>query len=166
MILTGQQIFEQKLVTGLKDADGQIQPCGIDFTLKKIAIWTSAGCLDFDNSKRLLSETKTINFDKAGKVILKKGGYLVEFNEVVTLPNNVMATVQTRSSLFRCGAAFVAGVIDPGYHGVIGGLLQVWNEQGIILYKDAKLVQWVFAKLDQNSDKEYQGRYLNATAII
>jgi len=166
MILTGNQIVELSLVENLLDLENQVQPCGIDFTLKKVAKWISDGTLDFDNSKRLLSLTETIEFTNEDRLFLPKGGYLIEFNETVKLPNNIMATVQTRSSLFRCGASFVAGVIDPEYSGAVGGLLQVWNEEGINLYKNAKLVQWVFAKLDKPVTKGYTGKYQNSKTII
>jgi dUTP pyrophosphatase len=166
MILSGKQIIQENLVTDLLDLENQIQPCGVDFTLKKLAIWTSSGSIDFDNSHRILSNTNVVEFDHEDRLILKQGGYLVEFNEMVSLPKNVMATVQTRSSLFRCGASFVAGVIDPGYKGAVGGLLQVWNKKGITLYRNAKLVQWVFSRLEKSSDSKYSGRYQNAKTII
>lgn len=166
MILSGKQIIELDLVNNLINEVEQTQPCGIDFTLKAVAKWVSDGSLDFDNSKRKLADKETLPFDKENRIFLPKGGYLIEFNETVTLPKNIMATVQTRSSLFRCGASFVAGVIDPEYSGAVGGLLQVWNEEGINLYQNAKLVQWVFAFLDEEAEKGYSGKYQNAKSII
>jgi dUTP pyrophosphatase len=166
MILSGTQIIQENLVTNLINSDLQVQPCGIDFTLKKVAIWQTAGSLDLDNTHRILSETKILEFDSEEKIFLAKGSYLIEFNEIVQMPADVMATVQSRSTLFRVGATFSAGVIDPGYTGAIGGLLQVHNELGIILYKNAKIAQWVFSRLEKPSENLYSGRYQGASGVV
>ena len=166
MPISSSQIIELNLVQNMIDQKHQVQQCGIDFTLKKVAIWTSSGSLDFDNSKRVLADTKVLEFDNNDKVVLPKGTYLVEFNETVTMPNDIMASSHSRSSLFRLGATFTAGVIDPGYTGAVGGLLNVLNENGITLYKNAKIAQWVFERLDQPSDNPYSGKYQGAGEVV
>lgn len=49
-----------------------------------------------------------------------------------------------RSSLFRSGALLSAGVIDSGYNGAVGAVLQVMNPHGLLLFRDARLAQMVF----------------------
>lgn len=158
MILSGTQAINQGLVTGLVDVSLQTQQCGVDFTLKKVANWTTAGTIDFDNTNRVIAENEAIEFVD-GKVFLSQGTYFIEFNETVHLPNNIMATVQTRTSLLRSGAGVVGGAIDPGFSGVIAVVLEVWNEQGITLYRNAKIAQWIFARLEQATEQGYSGRY-------
>lgn len=49
---------------------------------------------------------------------------LSESNETVDVPL-VMSQIFARSALFRLGALMSAGVMDSGYKGVVGALLQV-----------------------------------------
>lgn len=163
-ILSGKNIIELGLVQGLLNNE-QVQPAGVDFTLKQLAVLESKGIIDFDNTKRVLPDYRPLQF-KDGMITLQLGAYLVEFNETVLLPNNVIGIMRTRSSVFRSGATLTAGVIDPGYSGAIGALLQVWNNKGITIGKNAKLVQWVFAKVGDPSEKGYAGVYKNAKSMF
>ena len=51
----------------------------------------------------------------------------MEFNETAAVPLNLMGQLFVRSSLFRSGAVVSAGVVDSGYKGALGGLLNVLN---------------------------------------
>ena len=75
---------------------------------------------------------------------LSPGAYLIDFNETITTPRDAMGQLFVRSSLFRSGCLLSAGVMDSGYRGAIGGLLQVLNPHGVVLYRDARLAQMVF----------------------
>lgn len=48
-------------------------------------------------------------------VLFSSGSYLVEFNESVDVPLDLMGQIFVRSSLFRLGALLSAGVMDSGY---------------------------------------------------
>lgn len=50
-------------------------------------------------------------------LLLSSGSYLVEFNESVDVPLDLMGQIFVRSSLFRSGALLSAGVMDSGYKG-------------------------------------------------
>lgn len=163
-ILSGNNIIELGLIQGLLNNE-QVQPAGVDFTLKQLAVLESKGVIDFDNTKRILPKYRPLQFEN-GMITLQLGTYLVEFNETVLLPNDVIGIMRTRSSVFRSGATLTAGVIDPGYSGAIGALLQVWNNKGITIGKNAKLVQWVFAKVGDPSGKGYAGVYKNAKSMF
>jgi len=63
-----------------------------------------------------------------------------------------------RSSLFRSGTLLSASVVDSGDEGAVGGLLIVFNPYGIILYKDARLAQFVSHEMAENVDG-YNGIY-------
>ena len=165
LFLSGKKIVELGLVQNFQDENKQIQPAGIDFTLKRVANFESAGIIDFENIKRILPTYQEVEFNN-DRVFLGYGAYLVEFNETVSLPNNIIGIMRTRSSVFRSGAILTAGVIDPGYLGAVGALLQVLNKKGICFLKNAKLVQWVFAEMDQASEKGYKGVYNNAKSMF
>lgn len=40
-----------------------------------------------------------------------------------------------------------AGVVDAGYEGAMGAMMDVRNAFGVVLYKDARLAQVVFEEL-------------------
>jgi dUTP pyrophosphatase len=97
----------------------------------------------------------------SGSIYLPLGSYLVEFNETVDVPLDLMGQIFVRSSLFRSGALVHAGVIDSGYRGAVGALLQVANPHGLRLWKDARLAQIVFyymIKKTEGYKGVYQGR--------
>ncbi|MCX8166425.1 MAG: deoxyuridine 5'-triphosphate nucleotidohydrolase [Candidatus Micrarchaeota archaeon] len=139
----------------------QFQPAGVDLTLREVHELVSNGVIDFDNKKRKVSETRKIEFDEEDKVILQQGVYKVIYNEVVSIPKNCIALGFTRSSLLRSGAIIHCAVWDPGYVGRSESLLTVNNPKGIILYKNARLVQLIFIRLEKEAENEYRGIYKN-----
>ena len=97
-------------------------------------------------------------------VMLKQGAYLVEFNETVDTPLSMMGQIFVRSSLFRSGALLSAGVMDSGYKGAIGGMLQVVNPYGLLLFRDARLAQMVFHEMSEPVEG-YNGMYQGSSSI-
>ena len=139
--------------------EGQLQPCGIDMTLKEVHILSDAGVVDYDNSKRKISKSSALAFDAEGKLHLAQGCYKIIYNEYVSVPIDACAFGFPRSSLLRCGADVRCAVWDPGYHGRSESLLVVHNAHGITLYKDAKVMQLVFVRLESAAHKGYEGQY-------
>ncbi|MFA7190929.1 MAG: deoxyuridine 5'-triphosphate nucleotidohydrolase [Dehalococcoidales bacterium] len=146
------------LVKGCVNITEQIQPCGIDLTLKEVASFTSAGRITRSNQDRLVSELEALKFDDKGQVHLAPGAYLITYNESVNLPLNLMALVLPRSSLLRSGATVHTAVWDPGYSGRGQSMLSVSNPKGFIVEKDARVVQMIFLTLDEASSG-YNGTY-------
>jgi len=151
----------------------------VDLTLKHVKIWTSAGAIDFDNSLRKTASTIQIPFVKHhqqvhnaksqlaehtddSSVLLKPGSYLVDFNETVDVPLDLMGQIFVRSSLFRSGALLSAGVMDSGYKGAVGAMLQVVNPHGLLLFRDARLAQIVFHPMSEPF-VGYSGAYQGST---
>lgn len=141
------------------DIAQQVQPNGIDLTLKEIALFSSAGSLGFGNEDRILSTTSRLVFDGLGRIDLLPGCYLVTFNEVVHLPRHVMALAMPRSSLLRCGVSIHSAVWDAGYSGRSQSLMVVHNPQGFRLHRKARIVQMVFFSLSREASQGYQGRF-------
>lgn len=157
MVLPLQKIKELKLVKNILSEELQYQPAGVDFTVKKIYTWKTEGVIDFTNKNRILSNLQEIEIK--GKILLSRGTYLVEFNETVSLPGNVIGFVQTRSSLLRMGATVTAGFIDPGYQGLVLAVLNIYNEKGIFIFPNARICQWRFEFLNEKTEKPYTGKY-------
>ena len=156
-ILTGCEA--RGLVESMIDPETQTQMCGVELTLQKIERFLTAGAVAFDNKERKLPETELVNFDEMGWIELPAGSYLVTFNEIVNIPKDVAAMARARSTLLRCGATLETALWDPGYRGRSQSLLVVYNPQGLKLKKDARLMQLVFLRLENEAEKLYSGKY-------
>lgn len=183
MILPGRSLAG-KIIQAIRSPTLQIQPCGIDLTLKSVSRWSSHGVIDFDNSRRVKCPTEKIAFSahhqhighpasspgdeshqsQDDSIFLAMGSYLVEFNETVDVPLDLMGQLYVRSSLFRAGALVSAGLMDSGYRGAVGGLLQVVNPHGLRLYRDARLAQVVFYQMAEPVEG-YQGQYQGSKSV-
>jgi len=163
MILSGLEIITRQLVRGLQHTTQQ-QPCGVDLTLRQVSKWASAATIDFDNTKRQAAKASILPFDN-NTITLQPGAYLIDFNENVQVPRNCMATVFPRSSLWRSGVGISAGVVDAGYEGAMGALMEVKNPYGVVLYRNAKLVQVVFEELGDIVEG-YNGIYQSSTSSV
>ena len=182
MILPGCIALQRTVITNLRSAKHQVQPCGIDLTLKRVLKWTSSGTIDFDNTQRQTSQTVEIPFEPSSTTIADKsaqqhnhpdtnipsntdllhlspGSYLIEFNERVAMPLDLMGQILVRSSLFRSGALIHAGVMDSGYEGPVGAMLQVVNPSGLRVMRDAKMAQMVVHGMSESVGEGYRGVY-------
>ncbi|VVB87776.1 Deoxyuridine 5'-triphosphate nucleotidohydrolase [uncultured archaeon] len=139
----------------------QVQPNGIELTLQYIEAHEGAGAIAFDNAERKLPPTKNIDFDGDGWVHLPRGAYKIVFNEIVNIPKNIAAIAKPRSSLLRCGATVETAVWDAGYSGRSESLLVVYNEKGFRVKKNARVMQLLFFRLDEEVGEGYCGIYQN-----
>jgi dUTP pyrophosphatase len=146
------------LVEDLIDLEQQLQPNGIDLTLREVSLLQSAGTIAVDNSQRQVSELAPLVFDGLGYIDLVAGIYMITYNEIVHLPENITALAAPRSSLLRCGVTIGTAVWDAGYSGRSQSLMVVYNPQGFRLQRNARIVQLVFFKLTQKT-RGYRGQY-------
>jgi dUTP pyrophosphatase len=149
---------EPPLVEGYRDLDAQMQPNGIDFTVREVAMPQTMGRITVDNSQRMVSELAPLVFDGMGYLELMPGAYIITYNEIVHLPNNIMAISQPRSSLLRSGVTVYSAVWDAGYSGRSRAMMVVFNPRGFRLQKDASIVQLVFMRLTGDTEG-YSGTY-------
>lgn len=145
------------LVDNLVDIQQQVQPNGIDLTLKEVALLSSSGSLGLSNKSRALSSTSPLVFDGLGRIDLLPGCYLVTYNEVVNIPRNIIALATPRSSLLRCGVSIHSAVWDAGYSGRSQSLMVVYNPRGFRIYRNARIIQMVFFLLSREVAQGYQG---------
>jgi dUTP pyrophosphatase len=180
MILPGCALLH-KIVRNIRSPPTQCQPCGIDLTLKRILNFASPGSIDFSNNRRKTASTEELPFRPCAEnstsstsspspdpesefVDLPFGVYLVEFNETVDVPLDLMGQIFVRSSLVRSGALVHAGVMDSGYYGAVGALLQVMNPHGLRLFKDARIAQLVFHQMSEKTEG-YKGVYQGSVGM-
>jgi len=149
---------EPPLIEGYINLEEQVQPNGVDFTLREVALLQSPGRIAVDESQRLVSDLAPLMFDGLDFIDLMAGAYIITYNEIVHLPKNIMALATPRSSLLRCGVTINTAVWDAGYSGRSQSLMIVYNPQGFRLQRNARIVQLVFLKLTQETEG-YQGVY-------
>jgi len=149
---------EPPLIEGWIDLEQQVQPNGVDLTLREAALLQSPGKIAVANSQRLVSDLAPLVFDGMGFIDLMPSVYIITYNEIVHLPRNIMALATPRSSLLRCGVTVNTAVWDAGYSGRSQSLLVVYNPQGFRLQKNARIVQLVFLQLTGETEG-YQGTY-------
>jgi len=147
---------ERRFLAGTVEVPFSIpkQPSGIPHTISTAPLAPSS-------TQRSPSGTDAIS-DLA--IDLPHGTYLVEFNELVNMPLHCMGELMTRSSMFRSGAIVSCGLVDAGYSGMLGGMLQVKNPFGIRLWKDARVAQLV-VRLMTEEVVGYSGVYQGAGSM-
>lgn len=148
------------LVEGYINLSQQLQPNGFDLTLRDIAIFQNWGQLGAENSERRLPELAPLVFGQDGFIDLIPCSYLITYNEIVHLPNSIMALGRPRSSILRCGVNIGTAVWDAGYNGRSQSLMVVYNTQGFRVQRNARIMQLVFFKLTSETDG-YSGTYQN-----
>ncbi|MFC2044490.1 deoxyuridine 5'-triphosphate nucleotidohydrolase [Chloroflexota bacterium] len=146
------------LIEGFIALEEQLQPNGFDLTLWEVALLQTSGSITTSNSQRMVSGLAPLMFDGLGFIDLMPGVYSIIYNEIVHLPNNVMALAKPRSSLLRCGVTVDTAVWDAGYSGRSQSLMVVYNSQGFRLQKDARIVQLFFLRLTGETEG-YRGAY-------
>lgn len=150
---------ERPLITGLLDVDQQIQPNGVDMTLREISCYEGGGTIGVDNVDRVLPGLVEVSFDENGWAQLAPGVYHIMYNEIVDIPETLMALGRPRSSLNRCGVTINTAVWDAGYNGRSTSMLVVSNPNGFRVQRDARVMQLVFFGMSEATAEGYRGRY-------
>jgi len=158
MIIPGYDIREL-VQSGAIDLNTQIQPAGIDLTVQKIGRFMGIGSLDFDNSKRKLPTITSLELSEEEPLVLEKGSYVIKCDPVIEIPIDMIAFAQPRSSLTRMGCGLHSGIWDPGYKGDSVFVLNVYNRYGLRIYKNARIAQLVYVRMESPAKEGYAGIY-------
>jgi len=106
-ILTGEEV--QPLLAGIIYAERQRQKRSFDLTVKVICRLKLPGALDFGGSEfkptevEVQKERRRNPGDKYGWWELSPGGYMVRFNETLSLPEGYVAMLVPHERLLRAG---------------------------------------------------------------
>ncbi len=146
------------LIADTISLDEQLQPNGIDLTVREISTFSSRGNLTESNEGRVISRTMPLVFDSHNGVDLLPGAYLITFNEIINLPDNITALARPRSSLNRCGVSIHSAVWDAGYSGRSQALMIVYNTHGFRLHRNSRVAQMIFI-YTTGSTERYSGKY-------
>ena len=160
MILSDQTILrmldEKSLVIEPLEKS-QIQPASVDIRLGdtfSIVEDSSSGIITMDRQIHY----KTIQTET---YLLLPGQFVLATTlEYISLPDNLTAFVEGRSSLGRMGLFIQnAGWVDPGFQGEITLELFNANRCAIELTSGRRVGQLVFAQMDASAIQPYNGKY-------
>lgn len=160
MILSDKKIM-QMLKEGTLEisplTEAQIQPASVDVRLGdtfSVVEDSSTGIITLESE----IQYKTIKTDT---YILLPGQFVLATTmEYFSLPDNLTAFVEGRSSLGRMGLFIQnAGWVDPGFKGEITLELFNANRCAIELKAGRRVGQLVFAEMDQAALNPYNGKY-------
>lgn len=156
MQLTGKQIVEKGIITGV--CDKGIQQQGVDVCISDIKLVDTydgvyAGYIPV-NGKTLLPIQKEVELRQDGLFWeLLPGYYEVTFMEGCKIPDNCAMYFKSRSSLVRCGADIRSGQFDGGFEtDKMGAFLKV--ELPIRIEKGARVAQAIIHET-YTVEKEY-----------
>lgn len=161
--------------------ESQIQPNGVDLTIGKIYMLDGPAFLGEDE---YVKQTRTsvpfsnytVDEEKRHKgeeihdmyddtdywYTLSQGAYIIEYGEIIEIPEDHVGFVYPRSRLNRCAAHLTSAVWDGGYRGKGEGCLMNWTE--LQLQYDMRIGQLVLAEaeaVEEAYDGTHQGENLD-----
>lgn len=145
----------------IKTDSESIQPNGVDLSIDKIYGMKGYASLSNDGySKPSRSEIELEDYEVEnidGKSYkLYKDYYIVEYNEVIEIPEDHIGLVLPRSRLMRCGGTLYTAVWDSGYKGKGEGGLNVRNL--MYLEENMNIGQIIYIETEKLSE-HYDGSH-------
>jgi len=164
-MLNAKQIVDEGLLL-LEHTKGKPAQVGYDLSLKAVQKIGIGTVIDGRIGKVLKDRTElttylpvdTIKVDGMEGWLLYQGVYDITFNEGCKIPDNRVAFIKQRSSLYRNGAIINSPVFDPGFETQSMGTL-LYVHETIFIERDARVAQIYFHECDP-ADK-YDGQWQN-----
>jgi dUTP pyrophosphatase len=133
-------------------SDAQVQPNGVDLTLGDVLEQVEAGRVGVDG--KTVGDRDPVESDADG-FDLDPGGYILQYAETISIPEDHVGFLYPRSTLMRNSCMLNTAVWDAGYEGKGEGLLQVHHP--IRLERGARVAQLVLA--EAGHEDVYAGTY-------
>jgi deoxycytidine triphosphate deaminase len=157
-MLNAQQILDEGLLK-LEHTHGKPAQVGYDLTLKQV---NEIGVKSNHTSplrigKVLKDKTELTNYSPWGLInldgvhgwLLYEGVYDITFNEGCKLPDNRVAFIKQRSSLYRNGTIINSPLFDPGFETEFMGTL-MYVHKTIFIEENARVAQIYFHECRQS----------------
>ncbi|MFH0749693.1 MAG: dCTP deaminase [Candidatus Gottesmanbacteria bacterium] len=172
-----QALQEKRIVIDpAPDFETQLGSCSIDLRLgTKFRIFNHSKIALIDtNNPNVTNDLMTeITIKEGEPFILQPGDFVLATTmETITIPNNLLARLEGRSSLGRLGIVVhsTASVFDPGWHGI--AVLELGNlgRMPVALYSGMRICSFTFEELSHASEQPYLTRatakYKNQNAPV
>ena len=171
-MLNAKQIIDEGLLL-LEHTKGKPAQVGFDLSLKAVQrVGNSLANSPYNVSKggkvgKVLKDktelttytpAETINLDGVRGWLLYEGVYDITFNEGCNIPDNRVAFIKQRSSLYRNGAIINSPVFDPGFKTEFMGTL-LYVHETIFIEQDARVAQIYFHECEPA--EKYDGQWQN-----
>lgn len=153
-----QRIAEEGL---LEDCNlSNIQGSGYDLCIEKL--FTVDGPAFLGAEERKLPELQEV---EGPTFKLEPGRYcLCVTKESVNMPEDLIAFIVQRSTLFRCGVSLRTAVVDPGYRGALTIGMKNEGTQAFELERGARIAQIVFSEVRGDAEG-YSGKYQGGKVV-
>jgi dCTP deaminase len=156
-------------VTTLTDADieasmqkGELIKNGVVSQLSGACYELRLGTVYYD----LTEGDRRIAVPSGGTILIKPGHRVVLItHEELELPNNILARVVSKGSLFSIGLSPAATYADPGFSGNLGIVTQNISDHYIVLSPQEPVAKVEFTKLSGNVTRPYRGQHGFRTEI-
>jgi dUTP pyrophosphatase len=160
LILSGADVASLVRQVVIEDSTDQSQPAGYDLTVSRVFLYPNDefNLLKSKRGGKPLNSFTEIHFDRNNFVNLEKGAYLLEFNEVTSIPQNSIGILFPRSTLLRNGLDLRTALFDPGYSGQPKAMLVCYRKAKI--EKFARVGQLVIIQ-NEKIFSGYKGQYQN-----
>ena len=136
-----------------------VQPASIDVRLDKFfRLFDNHKYPFIDPAQDQPELTRLVEAEEGAPFILHPGEFvLAATHEVITLPNDIAARLEGKSSLGRLGLLThsTAGFIDPGFSGHVTLELSNMATLPSLLWPGMKIGQMCFFQLSSESDNPY-----------
>jgi deoxycytidine triphosphate deaminase len=170
-MLNAKQILEEGLLQ-LETAQGKPAQVGYDLSLKAVSKIGSSIVVGGTFNKyakigKVLKDKtelttyipiETINLDGDKGWLLYEGVYDITFHEGCKIPENRVAFIKQRSSLYRNGAIINSPVFDPGFETANMGTI-LYVHETIFIEENARVAQIYFHEC--NGAELYNGQWQN-----
>jgi len=171
-MLNVKQVIDEGLLL-LEHTQGKPAQVGYDLSLKsvqKIGNKIGGGVYNLSRGSKIGKVLKnktelttytsldTIMLDGDEGWLLHEGVYDITFNEGCKIPDNRVAFIKQRSSLYRNGAIINSPVFDPGFETEFMGTL-VYVYETIFIEKGARVAQIYFHECEPA--EKYDGQWQN-----
>jgi dCTP deaminase len=143
-----------------------VQPNSVDIRLGNHFVWYKPGkdVIDPYNRESVASDVEEIHADS---FVLNPGQFiLAETLECIGLPDNIVATIEGKSSIARLGVTLhqTGGWIDAGFRGTITLEMANVNARPVKVYAGMPIGQLVFyttERAEHPYDKKGDAKYLD-----
>lgn len=139
-----------------------VQPSSLDVTLgAEFKIFKHQTHALIDVKEKNIDYTETIVVPDGEKFIIHPGDFVLGTSvEKITMPNNMVARLEGRSSLGRLGIIIhaTAGYIDPGFSGYVTLEISNVGKIPVALYPGMRIAQMSFMKMSSETKNPYGTR--------